>query len=198
MRANPINLTDLTGMAITVSAQREPPDNRIGVPRVQIVQTAMWLSFLKALTGYNYAKGSFTYFRGIGRSMHYYNRLDGHLGEEEQRAALAESKNLHEFRLVMQRCMQTTQCRSRLKDALIAAHSAIPAHERMDMTQVAVGRFATGVGVCYLFTQVGLFPVGPALALSAVNGDVRHYMHQANPTVETVMGILRAIGTGGH
>lgn len=201
---NPTNYIDPTGMqsagsysaGFTVEALS--PETVEFLKRFEKDQAALWLSFLKSLSGYNYGKGAFTYFRGIYRGQRYANRRDGYLGPEEQAAAHAEAKRLKQIYAQLQKCMQDAQWRADLQSVAIRVNGAIPSHVRNDMTQVAAGRVVTGLGVSYALSRIGLAPMGPIMTFSAAEGDIRHYAEEAHPSVEAIFGLLHALSTGGH
>jgi RHS repeat-associated protein len=209
---NPVNYVDPTGMfdcppdraCITVTAMDPGPSMSMNGFLSGNSNTSQLdsfgryaLAFARSMSGFNYGKGAYSYGLGLYRSYEYTARRRGDRGPAEQALAEQEARHLAELQAFTGRCLAKPGCREKLADALMRAHDMIPPHQRIEMSQVAAGRLVTGIAVNYLLSRVNV-AAGPLLAFTAGHGDVRHHMHGADPAaVETLIRIIRAVGTGG-
>jgi hypothetical protein len=167
-------------------------------------QFFIW-SFLRGGTGWNYAAGSFSYFRGIVRFEHFKYRAIGIYGENEQAQVVVEAvvvaelvkrvppiaKFIHKHRgnivAAVKECLADSGCRAVLVDVANAVASKTNSTEH---AQRFAGRAATGVLVTYFVGRAGGGRSGSLFGAAAVVGDATWKISQGSRSLEDLLNAV--------
>ncbi|HEV7240637.1 MAG TPA: RHS repeat-associated core domain-containing protein [Thermoanaerobaculia bacterium] len=205
---NPINASDPTGMIIIWGNPRPPGPGHISDAQRWFDTTQeIGLDFLKVSTGYNFAVGSFSYFRGIYRFDQFRNRALGLYGQEEMGRVYTEvtivaelvrrvppiaayiRKHGGDISAAIEDCMGDSVCLT----TLIAVANEVSAKvSTTENQQRFAGRFATGAAISYLTRRAGGGRSGMLLGTAAGIGDATWKISKGARTLEDILEAVLA------